>query len=102
MARETRDKMKQGKAVIIKADGSKEVVTFTIGESYKVISEAVEGMIGCVRLAEGTDMWCNDNGIAEGRSLNMMASAIYAETFKVGNPVLGNVIITGVGVEVIS
>lgn len=95
MARETRDKMKQGKAVIIKANGAKEVVTFTIGESYKVLSNAVEGMIECVRLAEDTDMWCNENGIAEGRDLNLMASAIYNETFGVANPILGNVIITG-------
>jgi len=73
--------MTQGKAVIIKPNGSKEVVTFTIGDSYKTLSNAVEGMIECVRLAEDTDMWCNENGIAERRELNLMASAIYQETF---------------------
>lgn len=87
--------MTLGKAVIIKTDGSKEVVTFTIGDSYKMLSNAVEGYIECVRLAEDTDMWCNENGIAERRELNLMASAIYEETFEMANPILGNVIITG-------
>jgi hypothetical protein len=40
-------------------------------------------------------MWCNENAIAERRDLNMIASAIYSETFGVGNPILGDVIITG-------
>lgn len=87
--------MAQGKAVVITTEGTKSVVTFTIGESYKILSDTVEGMIECVRLSENEDMWCNENGIAEGRSLNMIASAIYSETFNAGNPILGNVIITG-------
>lgn len=87
--------MTQGKAVIIKADNTKEVVTFTIGNSYKTLSNAVGGMIECVRLAENEDLWCNENGIAEGLELNMIASAIYSETFNAGNPILGDVIITG-------
>lgn len=87
--------MAQGKAVVITAEGTKSVVTFTIGDSYKILSDTVEGMIECVRLSENEDMWCNENGIAEGRPLNMIASAIYSETFNAGNPILGNVIITG-------
>jgi hypothetical protein len=87
--------MAQGKAVVITTEGTKSVVTFTIGDSYKILSDTVEGMIECVRLSENEDMWCNENGIAEGRPLNMTASAIYSETFNAGNPILGNVIITG-------
>jgi hypothetical protein len=87
--------MAQGKAVVITAEGTKSVVTFTIGDSYKILSDTVEGMIECVRLSENEDLWCNENGIAEGRPLNMIASAIYSETFNAGNPILGNVIITG-------
>ncbi len=87
--------MTQGKAVIIKTTGEKEVVTFTIGDSYKMLSNAVGGMIECVRLADDTDLWCNENGISEGLDLNPIASAIYDETFGVANPILGDVIITG-------
>lgn len=87
--------MSQGKAVIIKTDGSKEVATFTVGKSYQLLSDTVGGMIECVRLAEDTDLWCNENGISEGLELNMIASAIYSETFNAGNPILGDVIITG-------
>jgi hypothetical protein len=87
--------MAQGKAVVITTEGTKSVVTFTIGDSYKILSDTVQGMIECVSLSENEDMWCNENGIAEGRSLNMTASAIYSETFNAGNPILGNVIITG-------
>lgn len=87
--------MAQGKAVVITTEGVKSVVTFTIGNSYKILSDTVEGMIECVSLSENEDMWCNDNGISEGRPLNLIASAIYLETFNAGNPVLGDVIITG-------
>jgi hypothetical protein len=87
--------MAQGKAVVITTEGEKSVVTFTIGDSYKILSDTVEGMIECVRLSENEDLWCNDNGIAEGKPLNLIASAIYSETFNAGNPILGNVIITG-------
>jgi hypothetical protein len=87
--------MAQGKAVVITTEGTKSVVTFTIGNSYKILSDTVEGMIECVRLSENEDLWCNENGIAEGKPLNLIASAIYSETFNAGNPILGNVIITG-------
>lgn len=87
--------MAQGKAVVITTEGEKSVVTFTIGDSYKILSDTVGGMIECVSLSENEDMWCNDNGIAEGKPLNLIASAIYSETFNAGNPILGNVIITG-------
>jgi hypothetical protein len=87
--------MAQGKAVVITTEGTKSVVTFTIGDSYEILSNTVQGMIECVSLSENEDMWCNENGISERRPLNMVASAIYSETFNAGNPILGNVIITG-------
>ena len=83
------------KAVIIRTDGTKSVVEFSHENSYDTLSGAVGGYIECVRLSESEDMWCNENGIAERRDLNMIASAIYSETFGVGNPILGDVIITG-------
>lgn len=83
------------KAVIIETSGHKKVVEFDNDTSYKTLSDAVGGMIELVRLDEKTDLWCNENGIAEGLSLNMIGSAIYSETFNAGNPILGNIVITG-------
>jgi hypothetical protein len=85
---------KKQKAVIITTEGTKSVVEFEIGDSYKLLSNSVGGMIECVGLGDA-DLWCNENGIAEGLELNMIASAIYSETFGASNPILGNVIITG-------
>jgi len=86
--------MEKQKAVIITTDGNKSVVEFDFGKSYQLLSDAVGGMIECVGL-EGADLWCNENGIAEGLPLNMIASAIYSDAFNASNPILGNVIITG-------
>ena len=86
--------MKKQKAVIISTEGHKSVVEFDFGKSYQLLSDAVGGMIECVGLKDA-DLWCNENGIAEGLELNMIASAIYSDAFGAGNPILGNVIITG-------
>ena len=86
--------MEKQKAVIISTDGHKSVVEFEFGKSYQILSDAVGGMIECVGLKDA-DLWCNENGIAEGLELNMIASAIYSDAFGAGNPILGNVIITG-------
>ena len=86
--------MEKQKAVIISTEGHKSVVEFEFGKSYQLLSDAVGGMIECVGLKDA-DLWCNENGIAEGLELNMIASAIYSDAFGAGNPILGNVIITG-------
>lgn len=86
--------MNKQKAVVISTEGHKGVVEFEFGKSYELLSNAVGGMIECVGLKDA-DLWCNENGIAEGLELNMIASAIYSEAFNASNPILGNVIITG-------
>ena len=86
--------MEKQKAVVITTEGKKSVVDFDFGNSYQILSDAVGGMIECVGLKDA-DVWCNENGIAEGLSLNMIASAIYSDAFNAGNAILGNVIITG-------
>lgn len=86
--------MEKQKAVIISTEGHKSVVEFEFGKSYQILSDAVGGMIECVGLKDA-DLWCNENGISEGLDLNMIASAIYSDAFGAGNPILGNVIITG-------
>ena len=86
--------MEKQKAVIITTEGKKSLVDFDFGNSYQTLSDAVGGMIECVGLKDA-DVWCNENGIAEGLPLNMIASAIYSDAFNSSNAILGNVIITG-------
>ncbi len=86
--------MEKQKAVVISTDGHKGVVEFEFRKCYELLTNAVGGMIECVGLKDA-DLWCNENGIAEGLELNMIASAIYSEAFNASNPILGNVIITG-------
>ena len=86
--------MEKQKAVIITTEGKKSLVEFDFGNSYQILSDAVGGMIECVGLKDA-DVWCNENGIAEGLPLNMIASAIYSDAFNSSNAILGNVIITG-------
>ena len=86
--------MEKQKAVIITTEGNKSLVEFDFGNSYQTLSDAVGGMIECVGLKDA-DVWCNENGIAEGLPLNMIASAIYSDAFNSSNAILGNVIITG-------
>ena len=86
--------MEKQKAVIITTEGKKSLVEFDFGNSYQILSDAVGGMIECVGLKDA-DVWCNENGIAEGLFLNMIASAIYSDAFNSSNAILGNVIITG-------
>ena len=86
--------MEKQKAVIITTEGKNSLVEFDFGNSYQILSDAVGGMIECVGLKDA-DVWCNENGIAEGLFLNMIASAIYSDAFNSSNPILGNVIITG-------
>ena len=86
--------MEKQKAVIITTEGKKSLVEFDFGNSYQTLSDAVGGMIECVGLKDA-DVWCNENGIAEGLPLNMIASAIYSDAFNSSNAILGNVIITG-------
>ena len=64
--------MEKQKAVIITTEGKKSVVDFDFGNSYQILSDAVGGMIECVGLKDA-DVWCNENGIAEGLPLNMIA-----------------------------
>ncbi len=85
--------MKNQKGVIIRSDNSKSVVEFEIGKSYELIKNTVGGLIEVVRL-ENADLWVNENGIAERLPLNLIATALYSDTFGATNPILGDTIIT--------
>lgn len=68
---------------------------FVIGDSYKLLSNAVGGYIECVHLRNGIDMWCNEDGIALGLDYNPTATAIYWSNFGfMTGQIFGNVIFT--------
>jgi len=83
------------KAVVITTDGEKQVKEFEIGNSYKLLSETVGGLIECVRLDANLDMWVNDNGLAEGLAQNPHGTRIYNDTFGAQHVIVGNIIFTG-------
>lgn len=84
-------------AVIIRTDGSKEVVEFDQDSSYNVISTAVGGLIECVTLhdKEGVDMWVNERGKVEGLDQNPIATALWVDMYDLTDVIVGDVIVTG-------
>jgi hypothetical protein len=87
------------KALIHKSDGSTEVVEFELGNSYRLISDAVNGLIELVHLAPNLDLWVNENFIAEAEEknlqINAVASAMFNATTGATYPILGDVVFTG-------
>ena len=88
--------MPNGLALTLTTDDTSEIKIFQVGDSYKMLSEAVGGWIECVTLRNGIGMWVNDNGIAEGLDYNPTATAIYWSNFGfMSGQIFGNVIFTG-------
>ena len=70
-------------------------VPFTVGNSYRVLSDAVGGMIECVHLKNGIDMWVNEEGKMIDLPYNPTATAIYWTNFGfMSDVIMGNVIFT--------
>ena len=61
---------------------------------YETLSSGVGGMIEAVSMKK-FDLWCNENGMAEGLEINPIATRLYADAFGFTNYILGNVVITG-------
>lgn len=84
------------KAVVIKTDGTKEVVEFEIGNSYDLLSASVGGWIECVSLrTRNADMWVNEEGKLNGLPQNPHATALWVEEYGTTDIIVGNIIITG-------
>lgn len=79
---------------------SRELVTQRVDlgdDSYDVISDAVEGDIEVVSLADDLDFFANENGWAEfsPRDRNALAEMVQFAHLGAANPILGPVIFTG-------
>ena len=62
---------------------------------YRTLSEGVGGMVEPVMLRD-FDLWCNENGLYEGLTVNTIATKLWLDSYPTAsNPILGNVVITG-------
>lgn len=82
-------------AITLQPNDEAFVEFFEVGKSYDMLSDRVGGMIECVHIGEGIDMWVNENFIQEQLDYNATASGIYwiAYGFMSGS-ILGNVVFT--------
>ena len=82
-------------AITLQPDDKAFVEFFEVGKSYDMLSDRVGGMIECVHIGEGIDMWVNENFIQEQLPYNATASGIYWSVFGFNAGfILGNVVFT--------
>jgi hypothetical protein len=83
------------KGLIIKVDGTKEVVSFDNDTSYKVLSGAVGGYIQCVYMPNsGLDLWVHEEGKLNGFDQNPIGTALWVDEYGTTDIIVGDIIIT--------
>lgn len=83
------------KAVILRTDGTKEVVDFST-DSLSVLQNAVGGYIEAVDLGDNLTMWLNEEGKLNGLPHNENAQFYFDLRFGPGvDYIVGNAIFTG-------
>ena len=88
--------MSEAKARYLSTEMDTEIRTFTVGDSYELISDAVEGWIECFHLLSlGVDLWCNEEGKLAGLPQNEIATYLFHKEFGHFDSIRGNVIFTG-------
>ena len=88
--------MSEAKALYLSTEMDTEIRTFTVGDSYELIKDAVEGWIECVHLSSlGVDLWCNEEGKLAGLPQNDIATLLFHKEFGAHDSIRGNVIFTG-------
>ena len=87
--------MKNQLALIIKTDGTKEVVLFTEGSFLELAQKTVGGWIQLVRLGDRGDLYLNEEGKLDQLPQNPIATALYSDEYGLNDFIVGDVIITG-------
>jgi hypothetical protein len=83
-------------AVIIKADGTKSIAEFEVGNSYNLIKDAVGGYIQVVPLAKAkADLWVNEEGKLDNLPQNPIGTSLWVDEYGYTDTIVGNIIITG-------
>ncbi|ACZ32456.1 hypothetical protein Xcel_3457 (plasmid) [Xylanimonas cellulosilytica DSM 15894] len=86
------------RVVTIDVEGNVQVTEWDAQGSEQVskhLQEAVGGWFDCVGLSESLDMWVNDDGIALGLPVNVVATGIAARFGLTHQPYWGPVVFTG-------
>jgi hypothetical protein len=82
-------------AISLTTDDVATVHEFVVGDSYKMLSDAVGGYIECVQIAHGIDMWVNEEGKILDLPYNATATAIFWTTYGfMSDMIFGDVIFT--------
>lgn len=88
--------MMNNTAVIIRSNGSIEQTNFTVGDSYLLLSDTVGGMIECVHIGLGIDMWLNEEGKILDLPYNPTATGFFWTAYGfMSDVIMGDVILTG-------
>lgn len=83
-------------AVILRADGSKEVIDMSLWRDYlSNMQSIVGGFIEHVNTSIGADMWINEEGRLEGLPVNENATELY-DPWANKEPIVGDVLLTNV------
>lgn len=86
----------QKKAVVVKPDGTAEVIQFSTETALKTLQTAVDGYIEAVYLDPDVTMWVNEEGLFRpDLASNFLGATLYQEIFKIPNPINGTVVFTG-------
>jgi hypothetical protein len=87
---------KMEQAVIIKTDGTKDIVEFEVGKSFDVIKNAVGGYFQVIGLPKsGVDLWVNEEGKLDNLPQNPIGTSIWVDEYGYTDVIVGNIIITG-------
>mgnify|MGYP006281245417 CR=1 FL=1 len=82
------------KALLIKTDGSREVLEFEVGDSYDLLSSSVGGLIECVTLdSKSVDMWVNEEGKYICEYQNPIGTALYDDEFDAHDYIMGDIVL---------
>ena len=84
------------KALIIRTNGTKELVDFEEGTFLNTAQKAVGGWIQLVELhSKNIDLYLNEEGKLDGLPQNPIATALWSEDYGLTDYIVGDVIITG-------
>ena len=85
----------KAKGLFIGVDGTIETREFTVGESYEVIRNAVNGWIECAVVGGEIDLWLNEEGKLIGLEPNPIATALFWDKYGFGTDIIvGDVFLT--------
>jgi hypothetical protein len=85
----------KAKGLFIGVDGTVETREFTVGESYEVIRNAVNGWIECAVVGAEIDLWLNEEGKLIGLEPNRTATYLFWNKYGIGSDIIvGDVFLT--------